>query len=410
MDLLNTLVDKGLRRESPTREEALAVLASSDEDLLDVVAAAGKVRRHWFGRRVKLNYLVNLKSGLCPEDCSYCSQRLGSKAEILKYTWLKPGQATAAAAAGVAGGAKRVCLVASGRGPTDRDVDRVSDTIRAIKEQDGAVEVCACLGLLSDGQAERLRAAGADAYNHNLNTSEATYGDITTTHTYADRVDTVNKAHAAGLSACSGLIAGMGEGDGDLVDVVFALRDLDPDSVPVNFLIPMEGTPLAKEWHLTPQRCLRILAMTRFVCPDAEVRIAGGREVHLRTMQPLALHLANSIFLGDYLTSEGQAGHADLEMIADAGFEVEGAAEVTLPEHRAGARSGGCGSPTGADGGAAGGCGPRAGTGDGGTGGCGSHAGGGVCAPAPAARAEEPRTDLVAVRRRGAGTDLAPNA
>ncbi|MBZ6232254.1 biotin synthase BioB [Streptomyces olivaceus] len=409
MDLLNTLVDKGLRRESPTREEALAVLASSDEDLLDVVAAAGKVRRHWFGRRVKLNYLVNLKSGLCPEDCSYCSQRLGSKAEILKYTWLKPGQATAAAAAGVAGGAKRVCLVASGRGPTDRDVDRVSDTIRAIKEQDGAVEVCACLGLLSDGQAERLRAAGADAYNHNLNTSEATYGDITTTHTYADRVDTVNKAHAAGLSACSGLIAGMGEGDGDLVDVVFALRDLDPDSVPVNFLIPMEGTPLAKEWHLTPQRCLRILAMTRFVCPDAEVRIAGGREVHLRTMQPLALHLANSIFLGDYLTSEGQAGHADLEMIADAGFEVEGAAEVTLPEHRAGARSGGCGSPTGADGGAAGGCGPRAGTGDGGTGGCGSHPGGGVCAPAPAARAEEPRTDLVAVRRRGAGTDLAPN-
>ncbi|MBZ6085730.1 biotin synthase BioB [Streptomyces olivaceus] len=396
MDLLNTLVDKGLRRESPTREEALAVLASSDEDLLDVVAAAGKVRRHWFGRRVKLNYLVNLKSGLCPEDCSYCSQRLGSKAEILKYTWLRPGQATAAAAAGVAGGAKRVCLVASGRGPTDRDVDRVSDTIRAIKEQDGAVEVCACLGLLSDGQAERLRAAGADAYNHNLNTSEATYGDITTTHTYADRVDTVNKAHAAGLSACSGLIAGMGESDGDLVDVVFALRDLDPDSVPVNFLIPMEGTPLAKEWHLTPQRCLRILAMTRFVCPDAEVRIAGGREVHLRTMQPLALHLANSIFLGDYLTSEGQAGHADLEMIADAGFEVEGAAEVTLPEHRAGARGGGCGSPTGADGSAAGGC--------------GSHAGGGVCAPAPAARAEEPRTDLVAVRRRGAGTDLAPNA
>ncbi|MER7231655.1 biotin synthase BioB [Streptomyces olivaceus] len=410
MDLLNTLVDKGLRRESPTREEALAVLASSDEDLLDVVAAAGKVRRHWFGRRVKLNYLVNLKSGLCPEDCSYCSQRLGSKAEILKYTWLRPGQATAAAAAGVAGGAKRVCLVASGRGPTDRDVDRVSDTIRAIKEQDGAVEVCACLGLLSDGQAERLRAAGADAYNHNLNTSEATYGDITTTHTYADRVDTVNKAHAAGLSACSGLIAGMGESDGDLVDVVFALRDLDPDSVPVNFLIPMEGTPLAKEWHLTPQRCLRILAMTRFVCPDAEVRIAGGREVHLRTMQPLALHLANSIFLGDYLTSEGQAGHADLEMIADAGFEVEGAAEVTLPEHRAGARGGGCGSPTGADGSAAGGCGSHAGTGDGGTGGCGSHAGGGVCAPAPAARAEEPRTDLVAVRRRGAGTDLAPNA
>lgn len=404
MDLLNALVAKGLRRELPTREEALAVLATSDDELLDVVAAAGKVRREWFGRRVKLNYLVNLKSGLCPEDCSYCSQRLGSEAGILKYTWLKPDEAAAAAAAGVAGGAKRVCLVASGRGPTDRDVDRVSKTIEAIKDQNEGVEVCACLGLLSGGQAERLRGAGADAYNHNLNTSEATYGDITTTHTYADRVETVQQAQAAGLSACSGLIAGMGESDEDLVDVVFALRELDPDSVPVNFLIPFEGTPLAKEWNLTPQRCLRILAMVRFVCPDVEVRIAGGREVHLRSMQPLALHLANSIFLGDYLTSEGQAGKADLDMIADAGFEVEGAGTVTLPGHRvdaAAAPAGGCGSHASAGCGAhgeaeAGGCGP-----------CGGHSHGHDAQPAAAGAA---RTDLVAVRRRGTGTDLPPNA
>lgn len=404
MDLLNTLAEKGLRRELPTREEALAVLATPDDDLLDVVAAAGKVRRQWFGRRVKLNYLVNLKSGLCPEDCSYCSQRLGSKAEILKYTWLKPDEASKAAAAGVAGGAKRVCLVASGRGPTDRDVDRVSQTIEAIKAQNEGVEVCACLGLLSDGQAGRLRSAGADAYNHNLNTSEGTYGAITTTHTYADRVETVHQAQAAGLSACSGLIAGMGESDSDLVDVVFALRELDPDSVPVNFLIPFEGTPLAKEWNLTPQRCLRILAMVRFVCPDVEVRLAGGREVHLRSMQPLALHLVNSIFLGDYLTSEGQAGQADLDMIADAGFEVEGAGTTTLPRHRADA-GGGCAAHS------AGG-GPQ-------SDGCGSHSGG--CAPcgdgsvaeagaAEAAEVPAARTDLVSVRRRGAGTDLAPNA
>ncbi|MEO3977491.1 biotin synthase BioB [Streptomyces sp. CAU 1734] len=402
MDLLNTLVEKGLRRELPTREEALAVLATSDDELLDVVAAAGRVRRQWFGRRVKLNYLVNLKSGLCPEDCSYCSQRLGSKAEILKYTWLKPDDASRAAAAGVAGGAKRVCLVASGRGPTDRDVDRVSQTIEAIKEQNEGVEVCACLGLLSEGQAQRLRDAGADAYNHNLNTSEGTYGDITTTHTYADRVETVQQAQAAGLSACSGLIAGMGEKDEDLVDVVFALRGLDPDSVPVNFLIPFEGTPLAKEWNLTPQRCLRVLAMVRFVCPDVEVRLAGGREVHLRSMQPLALHLVNSIFLGDYLTSEGQAGQADLDMIADAGFEVEGAGTTTLPEHRAG----GCGSVCGgaSPAGEAGGCAtePAAGAA--------SDAGAGPGTGAPEASVPGARTDLVTVRRRGAGTDIAPNA
>lgn len=408
MDLLNTLVDKGLRRELPTREEALAVLATPDDELLDVVAAAGKVRRQWFGRRVKLNYLVNLKSGLCPEDCSYCSQRLGSKAEILKYTWLKPDEASKAAAAGVAGGAKRVCLVASGRGPTDRDVDRVSQTIEAIKEQNDGVEVCACLGLLSDGQADRLRSAGADAYNHNLNTSEGTYGAITTTHTYADRVETVHQAQAAGLSACSGLIAGMGESDSDLVDVVFALRELDPDSVPVNFLIPFEGTPLAKEWNLTPQRCLRILAMVRFVCPDVEVRLAGGREVHLRSMQPLALHLVNSIFLGDYLTSEGQAGQADIDMIADAGFEVEGADTTTLPVHRTEA-GGGCGSHA-AEGTDASNCGSH-------TGGCAPCGDGREAETAPAeaasagaSEAQAARTDLVTVRRRGAGTDLAPNA
>lgn len=354
MDVLNTLVDKGLRRELPTRGEARAVLETSDDDLLEVVAAAGRVRRHWFGRRVKLNYLVNLKSGLCPEDCSYCSQRLGSQAEVLTYTWLGPGEAVAAADAGVRGGAKRVCLVASGRGPTERDVDRVSRTVAALKERHEGVEVCACLGLLSDGQARRLRAAGVDAYNHNLNTSESVYGDICTTHDFADRTSTVRRARAAGLSACSGLIAGMGETDGDLVDVAFSLRALDPDSVPVNFLIPFEGTPLGGRWDLSPQRALRILAMVRFVCPDAEVRLAGGREIHLRSLQPLALHPANSIFLGDYLTSEGQAGQADLDMIADAGFEVEGADTTTLPEHR--------------------------------------------------------REDLVAVRRRGAGTELPPNA
>ncbi|GGO84020.1 biotin synthase BioB [Wenjunlia tyrosinilytica] len=406
MDLLKTLVDKGLRRELPTREEALAVLAASDDEVLDVVAAASKVRTHWFGRRVKLNYLVNLKSGLCPEDCSYCSQRLGSKAEILKYTWLKPDEAAAAAKAGVSGGAKRVCLVASGRGPTDRDVERVSQTIEAIKQENGDVEICACLGLLSDGQADKLRAAGADAYNHNLNTSESTYGDICTTHDFSDRVSTVQQAQAAGLSACSGLIAGMGESDEDLVDVVYALRDLDPDSVPVNFLIPFEGTPLAKEWNLTPQRCLRILAMVRFVCPDVEVRIAGGREVHLRSMQPLALHLANSIFLGDYLTSEGQAGQADLAMIADAGFTVEGTDQVTLPEHRADVAGAGCGS--------GGGCAP-----------CGggeaeadepapepvaASVGAAAVGPSRAGSGDGPRPELVAVRRRGAGTDLPPNA
>jgi biotin synthase len=334
MTWLDELARKALGRERPSRAEALKVLTSPDDELLDVVAAAFKVRLRYFGRRVKLNYLVNIKSGLCPEDCFYCSQRLGSAADVLKYTWLKPEEVLESAETGVRAGAKRVCLVASGRGPTDRDIARVSDTIAAFKSSHPDVEVCACLGLLSDGQAERLQQAGTTAYNHNLNTAETNYGDICTTHSYQDRADTVTKAKQAGLSPCSGLIAGMGETDAELVDVAFALRELDPDSVPVNFLIPFEGTPLGGQWALTPQRCLRILAMVRFVCPDAEVRLAGGREIHLRSLQPLALHIVNSIFLGDYLTSEGQPGGRDLEMITDAGFTVEGEQERTLPDHR----------------------------------------------------------------------------
>ncbi len=328
MSWLDEVADKALAGESPTRDEALKVLGSGDDELMDVIAAAFRVRRKHFGRRVKLNYLVSIKSGLCPEDCFYCSQRAGSAADVLKYTWLKPDEVLATAAKGVEAGARRVCMVASGRGPNDREVANVAAMIAAFKQENPDVEVCACLGLLSEGQAQALKEAGTTAYNHNLNTAEDHYGDICTTHTFADREATVEKAKAAGLSPCSGLIAGMGESDEDLVEVAFALRALEPDSVPVNFLIPFEGTPLARRWDLTPQRCLRILAMVRFVCPSSEVRLAGGREIHLRSLQPLALHIVNSIFLGDYLTSEGQAGHKDLEMIADAGFVVEGAPDA----------------------------------------------------------------------------------
>ncbi|GAA1335641.1 biotin synthase BioB [Catellatospora bangladeshensis] len=332
--ILDSVTSKALAGGRPTRDELLAVLRSADEDVLEVIAAASRVRRHFFGTRVKLNFLVNLKSGMCPEDCGYCSQRLGSESQILKYSWIGTDEAVGNAERAIAAGAKRVCLVASGRGPGDRDIDRISDVVGAIKGATPDVEVCVCLGLLKSGQAERLRACGADAYNHNLNTSEENYRDICTTHTFADRVGTVEQARHAGLSPCSGAIFGMGESDEDVLDVVEALRALDPDSVPVNFLIPFEGTPMAGRWELTPQRCLRVLAVFRFAFPDVEVRLAGGREIHLRSLQPLALHVANSMFLGDYLTSEGQPGEEDLRMIADAGFTVEGAAERTLPEAR----------------------------------------------------------------------------
>jgi biotin synthase len=319
------LATRILRGGAATEADALAVLRTTDADLMSVVAAAGRLRRAHFANTVKVNYLVNLKSGLCPENCNYCSQALGSDAPILKYSWLSKDETLQQAGAGLRGGATRVCMVSSGRGPSNRDVEKVAEMTEALKDEYPEVEVCACLGLLKDGQAERLKEAGVDAYNHNINTAESHHDTIVQTHTYDDRVDTIGKAKSAGLSPCSGLIAGLGETDEQLVEALFALKALESDSIPVNFLMPFDGTPFEDTWELSPTRCLKILAMARFVCPDKELRIAGGREMHLRSLQALALQVANSIFLGDYLTSEGQEAKADVEMIRDNGFVILGA-------------------------------------------------------------------------------------
>jgi biotin synthase len=329
------LAYRALRLQPPSREEALALLRLSDAQTPNLVAEVARVRRRYFEDRVKLNFLLNIKSGLCPEDCHYCSQSKLSTAPIHRYRMLSPAQAVEAADIATASGAKRFCMVGSGRGPTAGELDKFSDAVRAVKAAHPQLEICACLGLLQEGQPEQLVAAGVYAYNHNLNTSEVHYGRICATHAYADRVETLRRAAAAGLSPCSGALFGMGESDQDIVDVGFALRELRPDSVPINFLMPFAGTPIATPTGLSPWRCLRILALYRLLFPNVEVRIAGGRELHLRSLQPLGLLLANSIFAGDYLTSRGQPARADMDMIADLGLRVEGlpampAAELTV--------------------------------------------------------------------------------
>src|SRR5258708_32726109 len=320
----NALAGKSLEGVALSRAEGQAILDAPPDQTAALVAAAYQVRHHYFGNRVRLNYLLNAKSGLCPEDCNYCSQSKVSSAPIDKYPWMSVEETVVMAERAVSVHAGRFCMVASGRGPTEGELNQVVKSVKAVREKYPHLEICCCLGLLSNGQARQLREAGVYAVNHNLNTSERYYGEICETHTYADRLDTVQKVKEAGLWPCSGALLGMGERADDILDLAYALRKLEVESLPVNFLMPIEGTPLAGQYHLTPQRCLNILCLFRFLNPKASLRISGGREVHLRSLQALGLYVANSIFIGDYLTTRGQPGEADLAMTRALGFEIEG--------------------------------------------------------------------------------------
>jgi biotin synthase len=264
---------------------------------------------------------MNAKSGLCPEDCSYCSQSKVSEAEIPRYNLLSRDKLLDGARIAVAQKARTYCIVISARGPNEREMRAVTTIVPEIKQRYN-LKICACLGLLTPDQAQQLKECGVDRVNHNLNTGSDYYSEICTTHTFADRLDTLRAVRDAGMEMCSGGIIGMGEKRRDIVDMACALRDLGVHSIPVNFLNPIDGTPLAGKSDLNPRYCLKVLAMFRLVNPDREIRIGGGRELHLGSLQALALYAANSVFVGDYLTTKGQAPEADYQMIRDLGFEV----------------------------------------------------------------------------------------
>ena len=315
------LADIVLQGDRISREDALRIVEASDEDLLAILDAAFKVRRKHFGRSVQLYYLKNAKSGLCPEDCRYCSQAKTSDAPIEKYAMLNAERLMDGARQAFESQARTYCIVASGRGPTDREVDHVAGVVRQIKQEYG-LHICCCLGLLKPEQALRLKEAGVDRVNHNLNTSERFHDEIVSTHSFQDRLQTLDVCRDAGLELCAGMIVGMGESNADVVDVALKLAELNVASIPVNFLIPIEGAQLGRPVDLDPRYCLKVLAMFRLTNPTTELRIAGGREVNLRSMQAMGLYPANSMFVSDYLTTPGQAAADDFRMIEDLGFEI----------------------------------------------------------------------------------------
>jgi len=304
------------------RPTAQSILAAPDVVMLEQLAAAYRVRHHYWSNRVRLHFLLNAQSGLCPEDCNYCSQSKISSAEIEKYPLIAQSKILQAADRAASLQAGTFCMAISGRSPSESVFNSVLEAFTAVKSKHD-LKICACLGLLSEEQTQRLAAVGVDRVNHNLNTSENHHENICSTHTFGDRVATLKNVQKAGITTCSGGILGMNEKDEDIIDLAYSLRDLDVTSVPINFLIPIAGTPLSEVNQLNPRRCLRILNLFRFVLPKQEIRIAGGREVHLRSLQVMGLYPANSIFVGDYLTTVGQSASKDLEMIRDAGFVLE---------------------------------------------------------------------------------------
>lgn len=326
----NLLAERALRDEAPTRDEALAVLRAPDEELRGLLLAAFRVRERHFGRRVKLCMIRNARSGLCPEDCHYCSQSVVSTADIDTYRLVSEAELVEGARAAVLRGARRYCMVTSGRGPSARDIEQLSAASRAIKAEFPTVELCVSLGIMDEEQARALKAAGVGWVNHNLNTSERFHPEICDTHSYADRVNTIAAVKRAGMSTCCGGIIGMGERDEDVVDLAFALRELGVDSLPVNFLLPIEGTPLADAPSVGPERALKALCLFRFTNPRADIRAAGGRERRIGDWQGLALYPANSVFIEGYLTTTGLAAGPTHRLIGELGFEVE--TETVLDE------------------------------------------------------------------------------
>lgn len=334
----NLLASQILTGHELSLSEGLSVLDSPDVELPALLAATYRVRHHYWGNEVQLYTLKNAKSGLCPEDCGYCSQSKVSNAEIPVYRMNDETTLLANARAAAAARSRTFCIVASGRGPTDREVDHVAGVVRKIKAE-LPLNVCCCLGLLTPDQARRLAEAGVDRVNHNLNTSRRHYDKVCSTHSYEDRLETLQVVRQAGMEVCSGGIVGMGEQHTDIVEMALELRALQAESIPVNFLHPIDGTPLADHKRLNPRFCLKVLCLFRLANPRSEIRIAGGRELNLRWLQPQGLYAANSIFLADYLTTQGQPAEEDYRMIEDLGFEIAAPGPETAQAKAAAAAS-----------------------------------------------------------------------
>jgi biotin synthase len=304
-------------------EDALAVLGLPQSELWRLLAVSEGVRRRFKGDQVRLCSIVNAKSGLCSEDCAFCSQSSRSEASIEKYPLMDEDQIVMAALDAKQRGAREFSIVTSGFSMRNRrELERVGKAISRIRSEVG-IETCVSLGALSADHISFLLSQGLRSVHHNLETARGFFPSICTTHDYEEDIRAVREAKAAGAWVCCGGIFGIGESAADRVELAMTLRELDVDSIPVNFLNPIDGTPLKGKSELTPFCCLKIIVMMRLCHPSREIIICGGRGVNLRDLQGLIFAAgASGMMIGNYLTTSGRPAEEDLRMVEDLGLGV----------------------------------------------------------------------------------------
>ncbi|KGT78719.1 biotin synthase [Bradyrhizobium japonicum] len=310
------------RSQRWTVEDAWATYQLPFNDLL--FRSQSVHREHFDPNRVQLSRLLNIKTGGCPEDCGYCSQSSHHATALAASKLMEVGKIVAEARKAKESGATRYCMGAAWRNPKPRDMDAIVEVVGAVKEL--GLETCMTLGMLDRDQADRLSAAGLDYYNHNIDTSERYYPSVISTRTFADRLDTLEHVREAGMKVCCGGILGMGESEQDRVDMLVTLANLPeaPESVPINMLIPIPGTPMAKATPIGPIEFVRIVALARIMMPASFVRLSAGRSAMTDEMQALCFFAgANSIFVGDTLLTAGNPqDEADRKLFRRLGLEA----------------------------------------------------------------------------------------
>jgi len=314
--------DKVLEGKDVSIKELLPLLGTNGPDVLDLAAVANRVREEFNGNKIDLCSLLSVKSGKCPEDCVFCAQSAHYKTEAPVYPLMDIQRIVEEAKEAQARGTGRFCLITSGREVSDKEFEAILEALGRIRRET-TLDLDCSLGTLSEGRAESLRKVGVTRYNHNVETAESHFLQICTTHSFRDRVKTVEVLKEQGFSVCCGGIIGLGESPQQRLELAFSLKQLGIDCIPFNILNPRPGTPLENSEPIPPMEVIKTISLFRLVLPKGTIKIAGGREANLRDLQSLGLLAgANGLIVGNYLTTPGRNAEDDLTMVRDLGFKV----------------------------------------------------------------------------------------